>query len=177
MEQVAVSGVHLDGAEASLLGARRSVGEGLHDACDVRLLERHGSRVTVGERDRARSDDGPAALARWQWGAAVVPWCAHAGLATGMRERQAGRRALGLHETHDAGERLDLLGLPEPEVVKRDASARLDGRRLEDDQAGPARGASAEVHEVPVTSAALLRRVLAHRRDGDAVPQRDTAKL
>ena len=176
MEQVAVSGVHLDGAEASLLGARRSVGESLHDAYDVRLLQRHGSRVSVGERERARSDDGPAALARWQWG---PPWSQGARtLACDRHARAAGRPSRpGILRNARCGRAAHLLGLPEPEVVRRDAPARLDGRRLEDDQPGPAHGASAQVHEVPVTSAALLRRVLAHRRDGDAVPQGDTAKL
>ena len=53
--------------------------------------------------------------------------------------------------------------------------SRVTARRLDYDESHPARGAAAEMQEVPVIGYALMRRILAHRRHGDAVAEGDLA--
>src|SRR5688572_15615496 len=59
----------------------------------------------------------------------------------------------------------------------RDAPALLHRSRLDEHDAGAALRELAQMHEVPVGDVAVLRRVLAHRRDDDAVAHFDLAKL
>ena len=51
-----------------------------------------------------------------------------------------------------------------------------DRRRLGEDEAGAADRAAAEMHQVPVVREAVLARILAHRRDDDAVAKLDSAQ-
>jgi len=59
----------------------------------------------------------------------------------------------------------------------RDAAARLDRGRFHEHDAGAALGELAEMHEMPVGDVALARRVLAHRRDDQAVPRGNAAQF
>jgi hypothetical protein len=65
--------------------------------------------------------------------------------------------------------------VPQAQAARRDASFRLDAGGLDDQQAGARQRQLAVVHQVPVVGIALLGRVLAHRRDDNAVGQRDAA--
>ena len=47
--------------------------------------------------------------------------------------------------------------------------------RFGDDQAGAAHRPAAEMHQVPIVGKAVLARILAHRRDSDAVAKGDAA--
>src|SRR5262249_45427052 len=58
----------------------------------------------------------------------------------------------------------------------RDAALGLDRARLDEDGGGTALREFSEVHKVPVGDKAVLRRILAHGRDHDAVLQRNFAK-
>src|SRR5205814_7425539 len=93
-----------------------------------------------------------------------------------MRKLNAGHGALRLDEPRDACQRLDVLVLPDPQVLRRNPSARLDGRGFGDHQRRATHRARTEVHEVPVGGEAIIATVLAHRRDADAVPKRDAAQ-
>jgi len=59
--------------------------------------------------------------------------------------------------------------VPDARVAVRDAPAALDRGRFDEYDARAAQRELAEVHEVPVADMPVLRRVLAHRRDDDAV--------
>ena len=70
--------------------------------------------------------------------------------------------------TTRAKRRFVVVGI-QAEAAMRDAAMALDVRRLHDHQRGAGIGQHAEMHEVPVIGAAIVGRILAHRRDHDAV--------
>ncbi len=57
-----------------------------------------------------------------------------------------------------------------------DAAFGFDGGGFGEYQAGAAGGHLAQMHEMPVVREAVVRRVLAHRGNDDAVLQRDAAQ-
>src|SRR2546426_1801472 len=81
------------------------------------------------------------------------------------------QRGTGVDELHDPLEPCDVLVLPDPEVLRRDAPFRSHGARFGEHQRGAADRARAEVHEMPIVREAVLARVLAHGRDDDAVAE------
>ena len=74
-------------------------------------------------------------------------------------------------------EGLRLRVVPEPRVVRGDPSLGGDGGRLGDDHARTAARELGEVHVVPVVRHAVHRRVLAHRRDPQAVARGGAGQL
>jgi hypothetical protein len=174
-EQVAVGGVQLEHLEAGLARTHRRGAEIGQHVDDARLVERlrHGRAGVEGHR--ARRHRAPAAgVGRDRL--AAVPRPRRRGLAPGMRQLDAGRGAVAAHEARDALERLRLRVLPETEVVGRDAPLGRDRGGLGDHQPGAAGGERAQVHQVPIVGEAVLARVLAHGRGGDAVAQGERAK-
>ena len=71
----------------------------------------------------------------------------------------------------------NVLVLPDAQVGNRDAAFRKNRGGLQHDQARAALRAAAQVDQVPVVGKAILRGVLAHGRDADAVGKRDRTKL
>ena len=65
---------------------------------------------------------------------------------------------------------------PDAVVLGRNAAARFHCRRFHGHQPGAADCAAAEVYQMPVVGDAVLARILAHRRDRDAVPESDAAQ-
>ena len=86
-----------------------------------------------------------------------------------------GDAALRVDEADDAREHLDVLVLPDAEILRTDAAFRRDRGRFGEHQAGAADRAAAEMDEVPVVGEAVRARVLAHRRHEDAIGERDAA--
>jgi hypothetical protein len=84
---------------------------------------------------------------------------------------------LSVDEIGDAREAGDVVVLVNAEVARGDAALGHDGRRLKHDEAGTALGTAAEVNHVPVVGEAILRGVLAHGRDSDAIGEGDRTKL
>jgi hypothetical protein len=89
----------------------------------------------------------------------------------------AGAGALGVEKARDPFESRNVLVLPEAQVANRDAALRNHGRRLQNHQPRASLGAAAQMDEMPVGGQAVLARVLAHRRDADAVGKADRTKL
>ena len=75
----------------------------------------------------------------------------------------------------DLSKRFNLPIRPESGAIRSDPPARLDSRGLGDDKARPARCHASKMHEVPVICIAVLRTILAHRRDPDSVANGDAA--
>src|SRR5450631_3587563 len=99
-----------------------------------------GLSVARGEGDGAgRCDVGPALLGGREE-TLVVPGTAHAGLASGVGELDSSVRAVGVEEIDDAGERGDVLVLPEAEVVGGDAALGENRGGFGEDQAGASDG-------------------------------------
>jgi hypothetical protein len=65
---------------------------------------------------------------------------------------------------------------PNPEILRADPPLGQNRRGLTENEPGAADRAAPEVHEVPVVRKPVLARILAHRRDDDAVAQLDAAE-
>jgi hypothetical protein len=85
--------------------------------------------------------------------------------------------ALPVDETHGRCERVGLRVVPDPEVLRRDPAVRRDGGGFAEHERRAAHRASREMDVVPLVRETLDAGVLAHRRDGDAVPQRHASNL
>ena len=94
-----------------------------------------------------------------------------------MGQLDAGAGALGVEEPGDALKGGDVLVLPDAEVAGGDAALRGDGGGFKDDEGGAALGAGSEVDEMPVGGEAILRGVLAHGRNADAIGEGEGAEL
>ena len=87
-----------------------------------------------------------------------------------MRELQAKPRApmAAAKLDHTAHRRFGLVRV-QTDAVRSDPPLRLDVRHFGHHQPRAGEGEVSEVHQVPVAHAAVLRAVLAHRRDDDSV--------
>jgi hypothetical protein len=91
-------------------------------------------------------------------------------LAAGMPELQADlRRRLRMHEIDDAPPPGLVLVVPQPGAAMRDAGVGPNAGHLGEEEAGPADGARAVMHEVPIGRHPLFGRIHAHRRHHDPV--------
>ena len=84
-----------------------------------------------------------------------------------------GRPRAALRNRLMRGERLDMVIEIDAAVGRADPAFRRNGRGLDHDQPSTAHGTGAKMDEMPIVREAVVRRILAHRRDGDAVPQHD----
>src|SRR5262249_25736457 len=139
----------------------------------------HGQRtrhwIIRRERLSGRTDGLPASgLARDD--AAAVPRTLRAPLPSRVRELHAGERFLSVDELHDPRKPRDVRIVVDAEIVRADAADCADRRRLGHHERRPSDRAASEVYEVPVVGEAVDAGVLAHRRDDDAVRERQRAK-
>src|ERR1700685_1739021 len=102
-------------------------------------------------------------------GATATPRHVRAGLASGMRELNARHSALRLYEARNAGERLNVLVFPDAEIPGRNAAARFHRRGFGYHARGTADSTASEMDQMPVIRESVFGRVLAHRRDNDAI--------
>ena len=99
-------------------------------------------------------------------------------LAAGMRDLDAELGGAGAARRRDhAGERRFVVVRVEPEAAMGDAAVALDMGRLDDHQRGAGIRQHAEMHQVPVIGAAVVGRILAHRRNDDAVGKLKTGQF
>ena len=103
----------------------------------------------------------------------AFPRLGDAGLATGVSKLDAGDGPVLLEEAADAGERLNMVIEIDAAVGGADPAFGRDGGGLDHHQPSAAHGTGAEMDEVPIVREAVVRRILAHRRHGDAVSQND----
>ena len=163
--------VQLDEVEAGTFGSPCSVGEAFDDLQDLFVLQRarHLPARIVG--NGGRRYDRPGILVGLERSAAF-PRPLVGGLAAGMGKLRAEFRtgagdALGRIQRSPGGGFV-VVGI-ETEAAMRNAAAPLDIRHLDSDHAGAGHGQVHPVIEVPVAGGAVIRRILAHWRDGDAV--------
>jgi hypothetical protein len=174
VEQVAVGGVDLGDLEAGV--ERTTCGIGPQTRQGGQLVGQELSRRRpVGVPDRRRAHRLPTALLDRDV-SATVPRRPRRGLPPGVGELDAGHGALPADEVDDACVVGGLLVVPDPRVLRRDATLRDDGGRLGHHQAGTALRERPEVDEVPVGGSAVLGGVLTHGRDPDAVAERRAAQ-
>ncbi|MNY01323.1 hypothetical protein D3C86_1338510 [compost metagenome] len=172
--EIPVGEVQLQPLEA---GFQRALGGGhevsLHTG-DV--VQRHRLRhlgQMGAERHGGRGDGRPAA--RIVLGDMVVafPGPVGAGLAAGVGDLDAGHGTAGLDGGGDARHAGHLLIVPETGAARGDTAFRRHRRGLDDHQARTAARQPGVVRQMPVVGDTVDGAVLAHRRNGDAVAQRD----
>src|SRR5262249_39742533 len=137
--------------------------------------------IAVALRDGARADDLPL-LAVIDAGMALQLLAAFprqlvARLAPRMAELDADRSPVRFAEVDDALQGRDELVLPQPEIARRGAAARIGFRGLHEDQPGAAGGEAPVMDEMPVVGVTVLGRVGEHRRDDDAVTKMNAAQI
>ena len=173
--------VDFEHVEARAQRAVRRLAVFLDQLLDVTDRQFARLKIAVALRDRARADDLPL-LAAIDTGMALhllaaFPRQLVARLAPRVAELDADRRAVRLAEVDDALQRRDELVLPQAEVARRGAAARIGLGRLHEDQPRAAGGEATVVNEVPVVRITVLRRIGQHRRDDDAVAKTDAAQI
>jgi hypothetical protein len=168
-------GVQLHDVEPGLEGAAGGVTKGVDDRHDAGRRQRTRCRIVRGKRLGSGADWLPSTLLRRDR-AAAVPWPRRARLSPGVRELRTRQRLLRVDEADAAREPLDVRVLVDPEVLRADAAVGGNGGRLRHHQRRAAGRARAEVHEVPVIRKTVDARVLAHRRDDDAVREGQSTK-
>jgi len=176
MEQVAMGSVNLNEVKSSRERPLGTLCEGPDDGSDSSLIEGLGHGVVGGEGYSAGGDGLPAALL-WKQEAFAAEGNGHAGFAAGVGQLDTGADALRMDEADDLLEAGDVRIFPDAKICGGDAALREHGGSLEQDEARTTLSAAAEVDEVPVIGEAVLRRVLAHGRNADAIGKGDGAKL
>ena len=169
--------VHLQHVEADAQGAFRGGDVGIDQAFQLRLRQLMRRMPAVAERDRRRPDRRPGRVLRPER-LAAFPRHLRRRLASRVAELDADRilgdAAIDLHRARHRG--LVVVAIKAGAAV-RDAPFAGDVRLLDHEQARSRAGEGAQVREVPVGHRAVVGRVLAHRRDDDAVRERDAAEL
>jgi hypothetical protein len=172
--------VHLDEVEP---GRQRPAGGGDERLAHLdELVDGQGVRHRVAGRRRDLAGRhrlpgllaGAGVLGRHR--AAAVPRPQAAGLGAGVRQLDAGDRALRVQEVDDPGQPGDLTVVPQADVPVADPTLRGDTRGLDHHGAETPEREPAEVHEVVVADEAVGDRVLAHRGHDQAVRQRHAAQ-
>ena len=179
MDQIAMRRVHLDDVEAETDGAPRRLREGVDGGVDFRVVElrRHVPVLAIGQR-RGR-DGAPRAFAGAQRPAAH-PVHMGRGLAARVRELDAEFRAGqgdGARGVQHPPQRVFAGVGIKAEAAVRDAPLARHARRFQNDRRRARHGVVHDELQVPVRRAAVVGRILAHGRDGDAVGHAHGAKI
>ena len=175
MRQVAVRAMQFDDIVADAVDALRGRDEFANHALDVVLGHRlrHRPAGVVGDCRRRfrRPGVGPLEDRLAAGGGRHLRT-----LAARVRELHAelGDAVLPAEVVHALERLLVVVGI-HAGALGRDAALRADVGHLGHDQAGGAERHIAEMHQVPIGGRAVVGIVLAHRRDHDAVGQRQPA--
>jgi hypothetical protein len=168
--------MQLNGIEADADRALCSIDKAIAHALHVLSGHLARQRPIGAERDHGRSDGLPSILIGRER-LSPLPWPPRRGLSTGMSELDA---ELGGAVTPAVGDytgkgRFAVVGI-ESEAAVADPPTALDAGGLNDEQRRSGVGKHTEVIEVPVGRHAVIRAVLAHRRNNDAVPEFEIGK-
>jgi len=176
MEQVAMGGMNLNEVKPCCERPLRTLCKGTKNGGDSSLIEGLGYGVVGGKGESAGCDRLPTTLL-WKQQALAAKGYGHAALAAGVGQLDSGTDALGMDEANDLLEAGDVSILPDTKISGGDAAFREDGGSLKQDEARTTLSATAEMDEVPVVGESVLRRILAHGRDANAIGKVDGTKL
>ena len=178
VQQVAMRRMHLDQVQAQARRAAGGLGEGGDDAIDAGLVERARQRAGGVVGNRRRRDHLPAArIAVRDRATAGFPRLERRRLAPRVRQLHADRhRRPAAHRGQRPRERGFGGVVVQAEVGPADPAGGLNRGGLGDQQAGAGLRQRAPVLDMPVVGLTVDRRVLAHRRDHDAVRQLQRAQ-
>ena len=89
-----------------------------------------------------------------------------------MRQLYSCPAALIVDEAHDACQGLNVIILPDAQILRTDASVRQNCSGLSEEQTSAANCAAAKVDKMPVIRISITARILAHGRHRNAVRKR-----
>src|SRR5882762_1652035 len=169
MDQISMSSVNLNDAEAGFTGTACGGGKSRDDAVNSVDGERSGHRIAIGERQCARGDDIIPAAITFGNGSVACPRRVSAGLATGMRQLHPSDAALIVNKPHDSSQWLNVIIPPDAQILRTNPALGNNGSRFGKDQGSSAHRAAAEVHEMPVARVSVRAGVLTHGRNEYAI--------
>src|SRR5437764_13413456 len=103
-------------------------------------------RIRLGERQRAWGNDFfPASLGVGNC-PRTFPWAACARFAAGVGQLHSGHASLFMNKTNDSTQHLDVLVVPDPEILRTDASLGTNGRCLSQHQSSATNRAAPEMN-------------------------------
>lgn len=173
MHQITMRGVQFDQLQAQPFGTRCRCDEGVHHGIDSRLIQCLRRRLSLAERQRRCRHGLPAMRVVGRDGLAAFPRQIGRGLAPGMRQLDADRhRRPASYRLQYLGQRLLGRIIVQPKIGVTDAPFRYHCGRFENQQAGAGLRQRAQMDAVPIAGAAVLCRVLAHRRNDNPVGER-----
>src|SRR6185437_12448293 len=126
--------------------------------------------------DRAGCQDAPASVAFF-YQVAAIPGFLHTGLPARMCQLYPDLAALRTDEFDDPAQSFDMLVFPDAEIMRRYPAFRRDGSRLRKHQPGATYRARSQMDQMPVVGHSIVRGVLTHRADDDAIAEDDIADL
>lgn len=175
VREISVGAVKFEGFESGGEGAACGLGERFDDGVDSSEGERFGRPFLRAKWNVAGSNSLPSPGFQRYLSAIVLPWNVAACFSSGVRNLNAGNRAVLLNESRDALEHRDVFVFVDSMIAGANASACFYRSGFDDDKSSTTHGAAAEMDEVPIGRKSIVARVLAHRRNGDAVAIRDVA--
>jgi hypothetical protein len=84
----------------------------------------------------------------------------------------SGYASLFMNKTNDSIQHLDVLVVPDAEILGTDASLGKNGGCLSQNEAGATHRATPEMNEMPIVGVSIVTRVLTHRRDEHPIGKR-----
>jgi len=165
-----VCAVQLDGVDPQPVRPLRRGDEGIPDAIHPGAVERRRCVIPRRKRRGRRRDDLPTICIARRDLLATLPRDFGRRLAAGMRELDRDRHVGPAPHPLERPRHRRLGGVvPQPDVAIGDPPLGQHRGRLDRQQRGARQREMTQVDHVPVGHAAIDRRILAHRRDHDAI--------
>src|ERR1700733_4864858 len=94
-----------------------------------------------------------------------------------MSQLHTGHGSLARKKSHDSRQKLDVRIVPDSQIFRADASFGRHAGGFGKDQARSSHCTAPQMYEVPIVGEAVLAGIFAHRRDDNAIRQRDSSNL
>src|SRR4051812_4417520 len=178
MDEIAMRAVDLDNVEAGRQRALRRRDEGRDQILNLAFGECAGRRIAFALWNGTGRDAGPGSfrpvLTLDRCGA--VPGAFGAGATPGMADLDPACGTVRVIEIDNPAQARHLFVVPDAGAAMGDAALARDAGRLDEAQSDAAGGEACVMLVMPVLDHAVDRRILAHRRQHDAIAQGEAAQ-
>src|SRR3984957_10377689 len=169
VQQIAVRAMQLNGVDTQPAGAPRGFDEGLANPLEPHDIEYERLQLAILVRDLRRPHRLPSSLGE-RYLLPPLPRLVTRSLAARMGQLNRNRdRRMPAPRSENRPQRRFGGVVPQTETSRRDAADGLDMGRLHAEHRRARQSKVIDVGKMPVVRLAAFRRVLAHRRDHDAV--------
>ena len=173
MRQISVGAVQLQHFESRIQSTARGCGEGIHNGANSAVIQRSGNGVTLAEGYCTGRDSFPTAGLHRNGSAAFFPGNVTARFSSGMGQLKSGCSSAFFDKCRYARQRRNMFVFPDSLIGWSDAPASFDGTGLRHHQSRAAYCPAPQMHQVPIPCESVDAGILAHRRNGDAIPESD----